>query len=246
MRSFARFLCLIVLSTTVPLVAAPLDDAVAAVLRLRSQGGYSWETTTTKPGVTASTPPHTSSGSVNAGSEKVVENVWADGRVVRLVTRRNGAVVVHTEDGWISRAELAERVRTAKRGGPQAAWLRLAQEALEAMGPEQVLNRVLNDCGTCEQNGDNIDAVLTERGATYWLGSVRLVRQATGTLHLRLRDGLISEFRISAEADKPIGSSGTQSVHVEFESTTTFTYSPPPPIPDEAKEKLDEGLADSR
>ena len=58
------------------------------------------------------------------------------------------------------------------------------------MNPEEELNRVLNDATAYEQTGDGIDAVLTPRGAPFWLGSGRQLARTAGTLRIRLRDGL--------------------------------------------------------
>jgi hypothetical protein len=217
--------------------ANPEDDAVAAVLKLRGQQGYSWETITTRPGTATPAPPRSRSGAISADGDMAFENTWADGRVVRAVSRRNGDTVVRSETGWISKSELAELSR--KRGSPQATWSRLAITSLEAMTPEEELTRLLNDCTSYTQSGDRIEAVLTERGASFWLGSGRLIRRATGTMHLRIRDGLIRECHISAEGNKVIGADGDKTVPVEFESTTTFNYSARPDIPDEARQKLD-------
>ena len=232
-----RLLGLFLLAALVEGQARPDEDAVAAVLKLRS--GYSWETAITQPGTANPPPPRTRSGSITAEGEVVVENTWPDGRVVRAVSRRDGAVVVQAETGWITRSQLAELSRTAKRNGSVTAWARLAVTALEAMTPEEELNRLLNDCTDYTQTGDRIEAVLTERGASFWLGSGRLIRRATGTMQLRLHDGLIRECHISVEGNKAVGPTGDGSAHVEFESTTKFNYSSSLPVPDAAREKLD-------
>ncbi len=88
--------------------------------------------------------------------------------------------------------------------------------------------------------------VLTPRGASFWLGSGRQLANTSGTLHLRLRGGLIREFRITAEGEKAAGRDGSDRVHVEFESTTTFSYARPPAVPFEAKQKLNEASLSSR
>jgi hypothetical protein len=240
--SFLRFLPAALL-LSVPLLtrAEPADDAVDAVLQLRKQNGYAWEVSTSKGGVAGQPKlPRTKRGSVNAAGDIYLEQVWPDGLVLETVIRRDGAVV-HTPDGWFTRNELSDISRQAKRSTPRSPWLSLALASLDSLTPEEELTRMLNDAKDYERDGDKIDAVLTERGATYWLGSARLIPNATGEVHIRLRNGLIRECRIVAEGEKPAGAVAghTSTTHVEFETTITFDYSGGATvIPYEAKQKL--------
>ena len=105
---------------------------------------------------------------------------------------------------------------------------------------EEELTQLLNDATSYERSGDEITATFTERGATYWLGSRRLIPKATGRIYLRLQDGLLRECRISAEGQEPTNATGTEFRPVAYESRITFNYSVvPPTIASEAKQKLD-------
>jgi hypothetical protein len=219
--------------------ADPADDAVAAVLKLRSRGEYIWDVSTTKPGVYFN-PPRTKHGGVTSNGETVLEQIWADGLVLETVIRPDGSSVVRTPDGWFTKAELENLSRRPKRGSNSGKWLHLAADALEPMTLEEELTHLLNDSTAYERDGDTITATLSERGATYWLGSTRLIAKATGTVRLRLQDGLIRECRITAEGEETTNSTGTEFRHVAFESVITFNYSvTPSPIAIEAKQKLD-------
>lgn len=221
--------------------AGPADDAVAAVLKLRSQPGYSWDVTINKPGTSVYNPPRTKHGAMTPEGEIVMEQIWPDGRTVETITRRDGASVVRTTKGWATEKELAELARTAKRGSPEASWLKVALSTFDAMTPEEELTRLLNEARDYTSTGDKIEAQLTDRGASFWLGSVRLIPDASGNFSLRMRDGLIRECRISATGDKNLSATaGSKTTGVLFECTMTFSYSTPPYIPFEAKQKLNE------
>jgi hypothetical protein len=219
--------------------AEPADEAVSAVMKLRTRSEYTWDVSTGKSGEWDSLP-RTKHGAMTSTGEMILEQIWPDGLVLETITRPNGAAVVRTPDGWYTKSELNELSRKPKRGGSQSKWLRFATDAFEPPTPEEELTHLLNDTTSCERSGDNLDATLSERGATYWLGSTRLVPRATGTVHLRLRDGLIRECHIVAEGEQPVDYAGTNFRPVAFESTLTFNYSASaPPIPSEAKQKLD-------
>ncbi|HEX2852640.1 MAG TPA: hypothetical protein VHO24_05330 [Opitutaceae bacterium] len=224
--------------------AAPADDAVAAVLKLRSQPGYSWDVTIGKPGSSAYSPPRTKHGAMTSEGEMVVEQIWPDGRTVEIISRSDGAAVVRATKGWATKRELSDVSRTAKRGSSEASWLKVALAAFEFMTPEEELTRLLNEAKNYTRAGDKIEAELTDRGASFWLGSARMIPDATGTLNLRLRDGLIRECRISAEGDKNMGTTvGSKTTSIAFECHMTFSYSTPPAIPFEAKQKLNDASA---
>ena len=214
------------------------DEAVEALLNLRKQDGYSWEVSTAKGGVNnLSQLPRTKHGSINAAGEIYLEQVWPDGLVLETVVRRDGAVV-HTPDGWYTKSELSNFSRQTKRGTPQSPWFRYALNAFEITTPEEELTRMLNDAKDYARVGDKIEALLTERGATYWLGSTRLIPNATGHVSIRLRNGLIRECRISAEGEMPNGPTGNTK-HVEFEIAFIFDYTGGSfAVPYEAKQKL--------
>lgn len=216
------------------------DEAVAAVMKLRSRPEYTWEISTLKPGdPSLPAPPRTIHGAMTDSGEMIVEQIWADGLVLETISRRDGTAVIRTPDGWFSRAELEQLSHRPKRG--QSKWIWLATEALDAMSPEEQLTRMLNDTTSCERNGDTINGTLSERGASYWLGSGRLVRNATGKVQIRLRDGFIRECRLSVEAEQPVDTNSPRSTHLSLESVFTFNYSASAPaIAEEAKRKLDE------
>src|SRR5258708_4032727 len=78
--------------------AEPADEAVEAVLKLRTQRGYSWDVSTGKGGVTGQPKlPRTKHGTVTAEGEMYLEQIWPDGLVLETVVSRDGAVV-HTPD----------------------------------------------------------------------------------------------------------------------------------------------------
>jgi hypothetical protein len=245
----ARLSLLFLLVNSFPaLHADPADEAVAAVLKLRAQPGYSWDVSTSKPGSSVSVPPRTKHGSITATGEMMLELIWADGRSVETIIRPDGTGVVKATDGWKTKNELMALSRSAKRGGPESSWVRLALASLECKTVEEELTRLLNEAKGYERTGDKISAVLTDRGASFWLGSARLIPDATGTLQLRMRDGLIRECRISAEGDRNMGAKiGSATTPVAFECTMTFSYSTPPSVPFDAKQKLnDAGSAPPR
>jgi hypothetical protein len=221
--------------------ADPAADAVAAVLKLRSQPGYSWEVSTTKPGTAFPAPARTKRGAMTATGEMILDQTWPDGRTIETITRRNGAAVARTSEGWKTKNELSALSRTARRGSPDASLLRLTLSAFDSGTPEEELTRLLNDAKDYVKTGDKIEAVLTDRGASYWLGSNRLIPGATGKVQLRLRDGLIRECRINATGER--NGNGGDSTPLAFECVMTFAYSTPPAIPLEAKLKLDESSA---
>lgn len=216
------------------------DEAVAAVMKLRSRPEYTWEISILKPGDPSQpAQPRTIHGAMTGSGEMIVEQIWPDGLVLETISRRDGTAVIRTPDGWFSRAELEQLSKRPKRG--QSKWIWFATEALDLMTPEEQLTRMLNDTTSCERNGDIIDAVLSERGASFWLGSGRLMRNATGKVQIRLRDGFIRECRLSVEGEQPLDTNGTKSTHIAFESALTFNYSATAPaIAEEAKRKLDE------
>jgi hypothetical protein len=216
------------------------DEAVAAVMKLRSRPEYTWDISILKPGdPSLPAQPRTVHGAMTGTGEMIVEQIWPDGLVLETISRRDGAAVIRTPDGWFSKAELEQLSKRPKRG--QSKWLWFATEALEPMTPEEQLTRLLNDTTSCERNGDIIEGVLSERGASFWLGSGHLVRNATGKVQLRLRDGLVRECRFSVEGEQPLDGAGAKSQHISFESVLTFNYSASPPaIAEEAKRKLDE------
>lgn len=216
------------------------DEAVAAVMKLRSRPEYTWEISTIKPGdPSLPAAPRTARGAMTASGEMILEQIWADGLVLETISRRDGTAVVRTPDGWLSRTELEQLSKRPKRG--QSKWLWFATEALDPMTPEEQITRMLNDTTSCERTADGIDAVLSERGASFWLGSGRLVRNATGKVKIRLRDGFIRECRLSVEAEPPQDTNGTRSSHIAFEISLTFNYSTSAPaVAEEAKRKLDE------
>lgn len=221
--------------------ADPAADAVAAVLKLRSQPGYSWDVSTNKPGTSVFVPPRTKHGSITAEGEMVLEQIWSDGRTVETIIRPNGAAVVRTTKGWATKKELTDLARTAKRGSSEASWLKVALASFECMTPEEELTRLLNEANNYSRTGDKIAAELTDRGASFWLGSARLIPDASGTFQLRLRDGQIRECQIRAEGDKNFGATaGSKTTAVGFECNMTFSYSTPPSIPFDAKQKLNE------
>lgn len=219
--------------------ATPADEAVAAVLKLRTRSEYIWDVSTTKPGEWPN-PARTKHGALVSSGETILEQIWPDGLVLETVMRPDGAAVVRTPDGWYTKAELATLSRRPKRGSTQGKWLSYATDALESTTLEEELTQLLNDAKAYERSGDEITATLTERGASYWLGSRRLISKATGTIYLRLQDGLIRECHTTAEGEEPTNASGTEFRHVAYESRITFNYSVlPPPIAAEAKLKLD-------
>lgn len=225
------------------LFADPAKEAVAAVLKLRSQSGYSWEVTINQPGTSAYNPPRTKHGAITSEGEMVLEQTWADGRTVELISRPDGAAVVRTTKGWATKNELSDLARTAKRGSPEASWLKVALAAFDSMTPEEELTRLLNEAKAYTGTGDKIEAELTDRGASFWLGSARLIPDATGTLHLRLRDGLVRECHIHAEGNRSAGNTeGRKATPATFECAMTFSYSTPPSIPFDAKQKLKEAI----
>lgn len=221
-----------------PVFGAPAaDEAVEAVLNLRKQAGYSWEISTGKTGIESpSELPRTKHGAINAAGEIYLEQIWPSGLILETITTRDGTVI-HTPDGWYTRAELENFSRQGRRG-PRSTWLRFALASLENVMPEEELTRMLNDSKDHARTGENIDALLTERGATYWLGSARLIPNAAGHVHLRLRNGLIRECRISAEGEFSGGSKG-DTTRYEFETTFLFDYTGGAfTIPHEARKKL--------
>lgn len=227
--------------------ADPASEAVSAVLKLRSQPGYSWDITTTKPGSSISVPARTKHGSIAGTGEMMLEQIWPDGRSVETIIRPDGTGVVRATDGWKTKSELLALSRTTKRNQPEFSWLQRALESLEADTIEEDLTRLLNEAKDYERSGDKITAVLTDRGASFWLGSARMIPGATGSLQMRLRDGLIRECRISAEGDKNMGAKvGSTTTHVAFECTMSFSYSSPPLVPYDAKQKLNEAAGAPR
>jgi hypothetical protein len=216
------------------------DEAVAAVMKLRSRPEYTWELSTLKPGdPSLPAQPRTVRGAMTSSGEMIVEQIWPDGLILETISRRDGTAVIRTPDGWFSKAELEQLSKRPKRG--QSKWIWFALNALDPTTPEEQLTHMLNDTTSCERNGDTIDGVLSERGASFWLGSGRMVPHATGKLQIRLRDGFIRECRLSVEGEQPLDDTGARSMHISFESALTFNYSASPPaIAEEAKRKLDE------
>lgn len=212
------------------------DEAVAALMKLRSRAAYTWEISTLQPGDPAlPAPPRTVRGAMTNTGDMQIEQTWLDGLVLETVSRRDGTTVLRTPEGWFSKRELTQFTTGAMKREPK--WLALALEAGEPMTPEEQITRLLNDSVAWERRGHLIDMTLSERGASYWIGSGRLVPNATGRVQLRLENGLIRECRLIVEGD----SSGAKPSKISFETVLTFDYyRSPPPIAEEATRKLAE------
>jgi hypothetical protein len=215
----------------------PADQAVSAVMKLRAQPEYTWEVSMPKSGdPSLPAPARTVRGAMTDSGEMVVEQIWADGLVLESVSRKNGVAVVRTPEGWLTKTDIDKLLARPKPG--QSKWIWFANEALEAATPEEQLTQLLNDSTGWERKGDVITATLTQRGASFWLGSGRLVPNATGKMQLRLHNGFVQECRFSAEGDQPQGASRSSPITIEY--IFTFNYSArAPSIAEEAKRKLD-------
>ncbi|MEO7412326.1 MAG: hypothetical protein ABIZ81_03125 [Opitutaceae bacterium] len=218
------------------------DEAVAAVMKLRSRPQYTWDISTIKPGDPSLPPqPLTMRGAMTSSGEMWIEQIWPDGLLLETVSRRDGTSVVRTPEGWFSKTELDQLSREPRRG--QFKWLWLATEAFEPMTPEEQLTRMLNESTSWVRRSDIIDVTLSERGASYWLGSGRMVPNATGKVELRLSNGLIRECRLIVDGETLPSSAGAKSSSISFERVLTFDYSASAPvIAEEAKRKLDEAV----
>ncbi|MEO6568674.1 MAG: hypothetical protein ABIO94_07905 [Opitutaceae bacterium] len=122
---------------------------------------------------------------------KLIEQTWPDGLVLETVTQRDGATVVRTPEGWFSKRELEQRSTDPRRIQPK--WLALAVEALDPVSPEEQLPRLINESVAWERRSGAIETTLSQRGASFWFGSGRLVLNATGRVQLHLGNGLIRE-----------------------------------------------------
>jgi hypothetical protein len=223
--------------------SSPKDDIIAAAKKLADGGNYSWKTTMDL-GPNSPFTPGPTEGKMDKDGLTWLSSSFQDNTMEGLMKGTNH-VVVKTEEGWKTAAELAG---DGGGGGGFNMNMLTARRLQNLKAPAVDIQELVGKVKELKKDGDVYSGDLTEAGAQSLLTSLfggrrggqaqPPAKDAKGTVKFWVKDGVVTKYQSKATGKttnfqgEEQDSDRTTTVEIKDVGTTKIS------APDEAKKKL--------